>query len=141
MVISTIPAAITRQAQIAPPRHRNEPSVATVVLASLKACYDGPMIAVTPLTDLGVVHGLAEDNIECPAGEDVVVLVGSMKAGSALMHTVLAGPAGLYMGRRSSYAYITFADGTFRKTEIRGKSAWRAAQQEALEFNLLAKAA
>jgi hypothetical protein len=31
MVISTIPAAITRQAQIAPPRHCNEPSVATVV--------------------------------------------------------------------------------------------------------------
>ena len=64
---------------------------------------------------------------------------GSVKAGRALMHTALACLARLYMGRRSSYAYITFAgSGTLHKTEIRGKSAWRTAQQQALEFNLLA---
>lgn len=64
---------------------------------------------------------------------------GSVKAGRALVYTALAGPAGLYMGRCSSYAFVAFADETFLKTEIRGKSAWRAAQQEALEFNLLGR--
>lgn len=62
---------------------------------------------------------------------------GSVKAGAAIAHSLLAGPAGLYMGRRSSYVFITFSDGTFHKKEIRGKSAWRSAQQEALEFNVM----
>lgn len=41
------------------------------------------------------------------------------------------------MGRRTSYAYVVFADGTIHKSEIQDKADWAKARQEALEFNLL----
>lgn len=66
---------------------------------------------------------------------------GSVKAGRAVAHSLLSGPAGLIMGRRDSYAFISFMNGELHEVKIQGKSNWRTAQQEALRFNLLAELA
>jgi hypothetical protein len=66
---------------------------------------------------------------------------GSVKAGAALAHSLLSGPAGLFMGRRDSFAFISFANGELHEVKIQGKSNWRTAQQEAQRFNLMAGSA
>jgi hypothetical protein len=76
------------------------------------------------------------------AGAEAAVTADSgMRLSRAAFHTLLAGPAGLVMGQRDAYALISFADGKMHERKLTGKTRIQAARQEAMKFNILARAA
>lgn len=80
---------------------------------------------------LGPLHGAHAEVSEA----------GAVKAGAAIAHSLLSGPAGLFMGRRDSYAFVSLANGEIHEARVQGKANWRAAQQEATRFNVMAASA
>lgn len=82
---------------------------------------------------LGPLHGARAEVSEAS----------TVHAGRAIAHSLVPGTgvAGLVMGRRDSFAYVSLGNGELHESKIMGKANWRRAQQEATKFNLLAERA
>jgi hypothetical protein len=110
-------------------------------------------MAATTFSELGVrvedgtvwtarLFAVDRERLGALAGAEAAVTADSgMHLSRATFHTLLAGPVGLVTGRRDAYALIMFADGGMHERKLNGKARIQAARQEAMKFNMLARAA